>query len=246
LSTQRRRDRRSAGPGWAAGLRPAPWIERARRTQAPHEISPVPAFVASSRSMPREARAHPGPCASPRSPRLCVEQLCVLCHPRVETNCNECVPRAQSSENHSESCVSASGTAIAWRGAMSKSPTAAQLNQLTSTIIAAAIRIHQALGPGLLETAYRRCLRHELHLAGLRIESEKPLPLIYRSALIDCAYRADIVVEGSVLVEVKAMEALAPIHSRQLYTYLRVAERRRSSVELRSRDHERGNQARGE
>ena len=98
------------------------------------------------------------------------------------------------------------------------------LNRLTSSIIEAAIRIHRTLGPGLLESAYLQCLRFEIISAGLNVESEKALSLLYRGVTIDCAYRADLVVEGVVIVEVKALDSLAPIHSRQLYTYLRVAD----------------------
>jgi len=98
------------------------------------------------------------------------------------------------------------------------------LNRLTSSVIEAAIRIHRTLGPGLLESAYLQCLRFELISAGLNVESAKALSLLYRGVTIDCAYRADLVVEGVVIVEVKALDSLAPIHSRQLYTYLRVAD----------------------
>ena len=99
-----------------------------------------------------------------------------------------------------------------------------QLNSITSPIIAAAIRIHRAIGPGLLEKAYWGCLCFELHSAGLRIETQKALPLVYRGVNIDCAYRADLIVEGLVIVEVKALNGLAPIHRRQLLTYLRIAD----------------------
>jgi GxxExxY protein len=100
---------------------------------------------------------------------------------------------------------------------------ASHLNQITSTIIAKAIAIHRELGPGLLENAYLCCLCYELHLAGLHLEMQKPIPLTYRGVTIDCAYRADIVVENAVIAEVKALESLAPIHSRQLCTYLKLA-----------------------
>lgn len=101
-------------------------------------------------------------------------------------------------------------------------PTADVLNQITSTIIEAAIDIHRTLGPGLLESAYLTCLTRDLADARVRIELQKAVPLIYKSVRVECAYRADLVVEESVLVEVKAIEALAPIHSQQLYTYLRL------------------------
>ena len=101
--------------------------------------------------------------------------------------------------------------------------TADTINRLTSTIIEAAIRVHRALGPGLLESAYLACLCYELVRAGLQIETQKPLPLVYQGVKIDCAYRADIIVNQMVIVEVKAMDDLAPIHTRQLLTYLRIA-----------------------
>jgi GxxExxY protein len=97
------------------------------------------------------------------------------------------------------------------------------INRITSTIIEAAIRVHRALGPGLLESAYLACLCYELVRAGLHIETQKPLPLVYEGVTIDCAYRADIIVNQTVIVEVKAMDDLAPIHTRQLLTYLRIA-----------------------
>jgi len=102
--------------------------------------------------------------------------------------------------------------------------TATHLNQITSAIIARAIDIHRELGPGLLENAYLSCLCYELHRAGLRFDLQKAIPLIYHSVTIDCAYRADLIVESFVIVEVKALESIAPIHSRQLFTYLKLAD----------------------
>ena len=90
------------------------------------------------------------------------------------------------------------------------------LNRLTSTIIAAAIKIHRTLGPGLLESAYAGCLAYELR--SLRIEVNAPVPLVYDGVKIDCAYRADLIVERSVVIEIKALESLLPIHVRQLGT----------------------------
>jgi GxxExxY protein len=98
-----------------------------------------------------------------------------------------------------------------------------QINPITSKIIEAAIRIHRDIGPGLLEKAYWGCLCFELHSAGIRIETQKALPLVYRGVNIDCAYRADLIVEDLVIVEVKALNGLVPIHTRQLLTYLRLA-----------------------
>jgi GxxExxY protein len=83
--------------------------------------------------------------------------------------------------------------------------------------------VHSALGPGLLESAYEACLAFELAQAGLHVEQQKALPLTYREVKLDCGYRLDLLVERQVVVEVKAVEALAPIHSAQLLSYLRLA-----------------------
>jgi GxxExxY protein len=109
---------------------------------------------------------------------------------------------------------------------MTSGASAESLNQLTSLIIQAAIRVHKALGPGLLETAYLNCLCFELSSSGIAIETQKTIPLVYRGVKIDCAYRADLIVAGQVLVEVKALESTAPIHAQQLYTYIRLADLR--------------------
>jgi GxxExxY protein len=87
---------------------------------------------------------------------------------------------------------------------MASTASAESLNQLTSLIVQAAIRIHKALGPGLFESAYLACLCFELSMGGLTIETQKALPLFYRGVKIDCAYRADLIVAGQVIVEVKA------------------------------------------
>jgi GxxExxY protein len=107
---------------------------------------------------------------------------------------------------------------------MPATASAESLNRLTSIVVQAAINVHKALGPGLLESAYLACLCFELSTADVGIEVQKALPLIYRGVRIDCAYRIDLVVSGLVIVEVKATETLAPIHSQQLYTYLRIAD----------------------
>ena len=112
------------------------------------------------------------------------------------------------------------------RQRMAAPRSAEQLNRITSAIIKASIDIHRALGPGLLENVYRLCLAYELTLHGLRVDQERIIPLIYKDAVIDCAYRIDLGVDGSVLVEVKAVDTVAPIHLRQLMTYLRLADYR--------------------
>jgi GxxExxY protein len=98
------------------------------------------------------------------------------------------------------------------------------INKITSVIIECAIRVHRTLGPGLLESAYLSCLCLELTKAGVSIEVQKSIPLVYLGVKIDCVYRADLIVERTVIVEVKSLESLAPVHGRQLLTYLRVAD----------------------
>jgi GxxExxY protein len=94
-----------------------------------------------------------------------------------------------------------------------------RLDSITGTIINCAIEVHRALGPGLLESAYEACLAFELVEQGLKIERQKPLPVVYRDVKLDCGYRLDILVEESVIVD-----HLAPIHKAQLLSYLRLSE----------------------
>jgi GxxExxY protein len=93
---------------------------------------------------------------------------------------------------------------------------------LTSKIIGAAIDVHRVLGPGLLESAYEVCLIYELRLRGLKVEAQKPLPILYKDVMIDCGYRLDLVVEGQVIIEIKSVNAIIPIHEAQLLSYLRL------------------------
>lgn len=88
------------------------------------------------------------------------------------------------------------------------------------------MRVHSGLGPGLLESAYEACLQFELIKSGLRVEAQKPLPLVYQSVKLECGYRVDLLVEGKLIVEVKAVEALAEIHFAQVLTYLRLSDLR--------------------
>jgi GxxExxY protein len=97
------------------------------------------------------------------------------------------------------------------------------INEITERIIGACIEIHKQLGPGLLESAYEECLCHELASAGLQFERQKPLSVNYKSVRLDCGYRLDLVVEGKVIVELKTVDQLAPIHDAQLLTYLKLA-----------------------
>jgi GxxExxY protein len=87
-----------------------------------------------------------------------------------------------------------------------------KLNKITETIIGAAINVHRALGPGLLESAYEACIVYDLVKTGLNIEQQKPLPIMYRNVKLECGYRIDILVENSVIVEIKSVETLLPIH----------------------------------
>jgi GxxExxY protein len=96
------------------------------------------------------------------------------------------------------------------------------INRLTQEIIGAGIAVHRELGPGLLESAYQQCMRQELELRGIPFQREVPLPLEYRGIRLECGYRLDLLVANAVVVEVKAIEALAPIHEAQLLTYLRL------------------------
>jgi len=93
---------------------------------------------------------------------------------------------------------------------------------LTGEIINAAIEVHRVLGPGLLESSYEVCLARELELRGIAFEFEKPLPLEYKGIRLKCGYRLDLLVAGKVIVEVKSVAALAPIHEAQLLTYLKL------------------------
>jgi GxxExxY protein len=99
-------------------------------------------------------------------------------------------------------------------------------NQITREIIGAAIEVHRVLGPGLLESTYEECLAHEFLVRGLPFERQKPVPVIYKGSKLDCDYRLDFLVSGQVVVELKSVEALAPIHEAIVLTYLRIANRR--------------------
>jgi GxxExxY protein len=99
-------------------------------------------------------------------------------------------------------------------------------NELTGKIIGAAIEVHQVLGPGLLESAYKSCLTRELADRGLEIERERALPLIYRGRPMGIGYRLDLLVENRVIIEVKSVDRLEPVHTAQLLSYLRLADRR--------------------
>ena len=96
------------------------------------------------------------------------------------------------------------------------------VNDITHTVIGASIEVHRSLGPGLLESAYHECLCQELFLRGIPFEYERKLPLEYKGIKLECGYRVDLLVAGLVVIEVKSVEAIAPIHEAQLLTYLRL------------------------
>src|SRR3954465_14175352 len=95
--------------------------------------------------------------------------------------------------------------------------------QLTEQIIGAAIEVHRELGPGLLESAYEQCFCHELYLGGLDFQCQLNLPVMYKGLKLDCGYRLDVIVNDSVVIELKSVEQILPIHKAQLMTYLRLS-----------------------
>src|SRR6185437_8053117 len=98
-----------------------------------------------------------------------------------------------------------------------------RLDQITRRIIGAAIRVHTGLGPGLLESAYQTCLAFELRSDGFFVKEQGPLRVVYRNVDLDCGYRLDLLAEDEIVVEIKALEQLAPIHDAQLLSYLRIS-----------------------
>ena len=96
----------------------------------------------------------------------------------------------------------------------------------TSPIIGAAIEVHRHLGPGLLESAYEQCLCHELHLRGLNFKCQVELPVSYKGIKLDCGYKIDVIVNDEVVLELKAVEKLLPVHEAQLLTYMRLTDKR--------------------
>lgn len=97
------------------------------------------------------------------------------------------------------------------------------LNKISEIIIGKAIEVHKELGPGLLESAYEACLMYELLNSGLKVEQQKPLPITYKNTTIDCGYRLDMIVENSIIIELKSIEQILPIHKSQLLSYLRLS-----------------------
>ena len=101
-----------------------------------------------------------------------------------------------------------------------------EINKITEAIIGSAIEVHRTLGPGLLESAYEACLVFELTQRGFQVEQQKSLPVMYKGMRVDAGYRLDLLVNDTVIVEIKAIDKLAPIHSAQLMSYLKLSEKK--------------------
>jgi GxxExxY protein len=99
-------------------------------------------------------------------------------------------------------------------------------NQLSNQIIGLAIKVHNHLGPGLLESSYKECLFYEIIQAGLNAQKEKPLPLVYQDVKLEIGYRVDIMVENKLIIEIKSVESLTDIHTAQMLTYLKLSGKR--------------------
>lgn len=100
-----------------------------------------------------------------------------------------------------------------------------ETNQITEKIIGCAIEVHRFLGPGLLESAYEECLAFELQKAGLNIERQKAVPVVYKEIKLDCGYRIDILVENKVVIELKTIDEFNPVHEAQILTYIKFAQK---------------------
>jgi GxxExxY protein len=98
-----------------------------------------------------------------------------------------------------------------------------EFDELSRNVIGCAIEVHRNLGPGLLESTYRQCLACELSHAGIAFQMEVPLPVRYKDLLLDCGYRIDLLVSGDLIIEIKSVETLLPIHQAQILTYMRLA-----------------------
>ena len=98
-----------------------------------------------------------------------------------------------------------------------------KFSDLSNKVIGAAIEVHKLLGPGLLESTYHQCLCHELKLNNIRLKTEYPMPVTYKGVNLDCCYRIDLLIEGEIIVELKSVKKLVPIHEAQLMSYMKLA-----------------------
>ena len=101
-----------------------------------------------------------------------------------------------------------------------------EVNDITRTVIGCAIEVHKALGPGLLESAYEECLAYELKQRGLQVERQKALPIQYKEIQLEFGYRIDLLVENAVVIELKSVDVLHPLHEAQILTYMKFAEKK--------------------
>lgn len=99
-------------------------------------------------------------------------------------------------------------------------------DELSHRVIGYAIEVHRQLGPGLLESAYEQCLAHELMLAGIPAQRQLPMPIAYKGILLDCGYRIDLLVDDTIIVELKCVERVLPVHEAQILTYMKLAQKR--------------------
>ncbi len=99
-------------------------------------------------------------------------------------------------------------------------------NEITGQIVDAALKIHTALGPGLFESVYEAALAYELRKRGIQVQRQQPIPVVYETVHLEEGFRADLIAEGKVIVEIKSIEAVAPVHKKQLLTYLRLGNKR--------------------
>jgi GxxExxY protein len=104
--------------------------------------------------------------------------------------------------------------------------TSRQFSALSNRIIGCAIEVHRHLGPGLLESTYQQCLAHELRINGIELEIEHTLPVVYKDIRLDCGYRIDLLIENEIILELKSVEKIAPIHEAQLLSYLKLANKK--------------------
>ncbi|MBS4012899.1 MAG: GxxExxY protein [Bacteroidetes bacterium] len=100
------------------------------------------------------------------------------------------------------------------------------INDITKEIIDSAYKVHTALGPGLLESAYKACLSYELKKKGLKVEEEKPVPVVYEEVSLNCGYRIDLLVEDKVIVELKTVDSFCDVHFAQVLTYLKFSDKK--------------------
>jgi GxxExxY protein len=101
-----------------------------------------------------------------------------------------------------------------------------EMNKITGIVVDAAMDVHSALGPGLLESVYEQCLAHELELRGLKVERQVAIPVVYKKAELEVGFRIDLLVQDCLIIELKAVETVLPIHEAQVFTYLRLTDSR--------------------